>query len=276
LTRSFFDKEHPMSADDGVVIEKRGTTLVLTMSNPGRRNAFYPEMRARMIDALRDAAHDADVRAVVLTGADGHFCSGADLVRAAAVRNSGARTVISAREALKEVHRLLRVIVGGARPVIAAVEGDAFGAGLSMAAASDRVFAATNARFGAAFSKIGIFPDMGMLYTLPLRVGTANARHLMMLGAPIDGEHAHRLGLVDELAPPGRALDKALAYAAQFADIAPIPVTLIKAALNSGINCVEDAMRFELDCQPLLTSSADAQEGIAAFREKRKPRFTGM
>ena len=266
-----------MSVVDGVQLENQGCALVITMNNPGRRNAFYPEMRTRMINAMREAAADNAVRAIVLTGADGHFCVGADLTRAAQLRDQSPaqKGALAARENMKEVHRLLRVMMGGGRPVIAAVEGDAFGAGVSMAAASDRVFAAKNARFGSAFSKIGIVPDVGLLYTLPQRIGIAAARDLMYMGQPISGEQAHKLGLVDELTEPGQALPAALAYAQKFADLAPISIGLIKAALATGVNNMEDAMRLEIDLQPVASSSADAQEGMLAFREKRKPRFTG-
>jgi enoyl-CoA hydratase/carnithine racemase len=262
-----------MSFTDGVKLEKNGTTLVVTMSNPGKRNAFYQEMRVRIIDAMRETAADNSVRAIVLTGADGHFCAGADLSRVKT--NNLAKSVSSLRENMKEVHRLLRVMVGGARPVIAAVEGDAFGAGLSMSAACDRVFASKTARFGAAFTKIGVMPDVGLLYTLPLRVGIAKARDMMMLAEPMSGEAAHKAGLVDELTEPGGALDAALAYANRFADIAPIPISLIKAALATGVTSIEDAMRIELDMQPICSLSNDCSEGIKAFQEKRKPRFTG-
>ena len=262
-----------MAIVDGVNLEKHGTTLVMTMSNPGRRNAFYPEMRAQMINAMREAAADNSVRAIILTGADGHFCVGADLSRATA--NTAPKTVASLRENMKQVHHLLRGIVGGARPVIAAVEGDAFGAGMSMAAACDRVFVAKNARFGSAFTKIGIVPDVGLFYTLPQRVGLSKARDLMYLAEPVSGEEAHRIGLADELVEPGQALTAALAYAQKFANIAPIPISLIKAALATGIDNIDDAMRIELDYQPICSMSADAQEGIQAFKDKRKPNFTG-
>src|SRR5579872_5439120 len=124
-----------VSIEDGVQLDQEGCALVITMSNPGRRNAFYPEMRNRMLDVMRGAAADNSVRAIVLTGADGHFCSGADLTRAVALRDQqpARRGPLAARESLQDVQRLLRVIVAGGRPVIAAVEGDAFGGGMAMA-----------------------------------------------------------------------------------------------------------------------------------------------
>jgi enoyl-CoA hydratase/carnithine racemase len=263
-----------MSFIDGLKLEKQGCALVMTMSNPGRRNAFYAEMRARMITAIRESAADNDIRAIVLTGADGHFCAGADLQRSAA--NAAApKTPMTVRENMKQVHHLLRGIVQGPKPFIAAVEGDAFGAGLSMTAASDRVFVSKTARFGAAFTKIGIIPDTGLLYTLPQRVGMACAKDLMMIGEPFSGERAFQIGLADELVEPGKALEAALAYAQKFADLAPSAIGLTKAALANGITSIDEVMRVELDYLATVVMSADAAEGILAFKEKRKPKFTG-
>jgi len=259
-------------AVDGVIVERRGQAVVLTMSNPGRRNAFYPEMRRKLAELLWSMGMESQVRAFVLTGEGGHFCAGADLSRS---RSDAERTPITIRENMKDVHKLLRGIVAGARPVIAAVEGDAFGAGMSMAAASDRVFAGRTARFGAAFTKIGLMPDMGALYTLPQRVGLSKARDLMYLATPIGAEEAARLGLVDELVEAGGALDAALGYAAQLAEMPPLAISYTKAALATGVSSMEDAMRLELDLLPTLALSEDCREGVAAFKEKRKPKYSG-
>ncbi len=263
-----------MSFIDGLKLEKQGCALVMTMSNPGRRNAFYAEMRTRMITAIRESAADNDIRAIILTGADGHFCVGADLQRSTANANAP-KTPMTIRENMKQVHHLLRGITQGAKPFIAAVEGDAFGAGLSMTAASDRVFVSKTARFGAAFTKIGIIPDTGLMYTLPQRVGMACAKDIMFIGEPFSGEKAFQIGLADEMVEPGKALEAALAYAQKFADLAPSAIGLTKAALANGITSIDDVMRVELDYLATVVMSADAAEGILAFKEKRKPKFTG-
>lgn len=259
-------------AVDGVIVERRGQAVVLTMSNPGRRNAFYPEMRRKLAELLGSMGMESEVRAFVLTGEGGHFCAGADLSRS---RAGTERTLITVREGLKDLHKLLRGIAAGARPVIAAVEGDAFGAGMSMAAASDRVFAGRTARFGTAFAKIGLMPDMGALYTLPQRVGLSKARDLMYLATPIGAEEAARLGLVDELVEAGGALEAALGYASQLAEMPPLAIAYTKAALATGVTSMEDAMRLELDLLPTLALSDDSMEGVAAFKEKRKPKYSG-
>lgn len=260
-----------IEAVDGVIVERRGAVVILTMSNPGRRNAFFPEMRRKLADTLCSVGMDSEIRAFVLTGEEGHFCAGADLSRS----RPAERTPITVRENTKDVNRLLNGIHAGARPVITAVEGDAFGAGMSMASASDKVFAGRTARFGAAFTKIGILPDMGLLYTLKTRVGLPKARELMYLSIPIGAEEAHRIGLVDELTEPGGALAAAVKYAEQLAEMPPLAIAYTKGALATGVNSIEDATRLEVDLQPILALSEDAKEGVAAFKEKRKPRFVG-
>jgi enoyl-CoA hydratase/carnithine racemase len=258
---------------DGVLVERRGSTVVLTMSNPGRRNAFFNEMRNRLADCLLEFGMQKEVRAFVLTGADGHFCAGADLARAAPDVEARPST-LALRERMKEVHRLLRAMTSGVRPVIAAVEGDAFGAGLSMASACDWVVATRTSRFGSAFARLGILPDVGLLYTLPQRVGMPKARDMMIRARPIGGEEALRIGLADELAEPGTALAAALKYAEEVAELAPLTIAHVKTSLDS-VRSLEDAMRLELDLQPALALSADCKEGMRAFMEKRAPRFEG-
>lgn len=261
-----------MSFQEGVKVERQGTVAIVTMSNPERRNAFYPEMRRQLTATLNALGADTELRAVVLTGDGAHFCAGADTSR---MRQAGTPTPIQVRENMKDVAQLLRAIAGGGKPIIAAVEGDAFGAGFAMALACDVVVAARNARFGSVFTKVGLLPDMGMLYTLQQRVGPVKARQLMMLGTPVDGAEAARIGISDELAEPGQALAAALAFAARFDEPAPVVVSLIKGALATGVNSIEDAIRLEYDLQPMLASTQDRIEGMAALKEKRKPRFTG-
>jgi 2-(1,2-epoxy-1,2-dihydrophenyl)acetyl-CoA isomerase len=263
-----------MSFDEGMHVGRTEGIAIVTMSNPERRNAFYPEMRRKLTAILLDLGGEADVRAIVLTGHEGHFCAGADVSR---MRRGDTRTpgALQVRETMKEVSQLLRLIAAGSKPVIAAVEGDAFGAGLSIAAASDVVVASRDARFGAPFTKIGILPDMGLLFTLPRRVGLSRAKQMMMLAEPMGGEEAARIGLVDRLCEPRDALRAAIEFGGRFTAVAPVPVALIKAALADGVTSIEDAIRIERDLQPLLSSTSDAQEGITAFKEKRKPGFLG-
>lgn len=258
---------------EGVKVARHASTAIITLSNLASRNAFYPEMRRQLTSTLRDLGTATGVSAIIITGAHGHFCTGADLKRVAA--RAEPPTAMETRENMKEVLELFRQIRGGPRPVIAAVEGDAYGAGCSIALACDVVVTAPTARFGIAFTRIGLFPDMGMIYTLRERVGPTRARRMMMSGAVIDGRTAHDVGVADELVDDGDVLGRALEVAREFDAVAPIPVALIKAAMSADQSGIERAIETELDLVPLAASSEDAREGIAANRERRRPQFRG-
>lgn len=227
-------------------------------------------MSEKLIEAVSSTS-TKDIRAIVLTGHGGHFCAGADvtLFSVDAAARSGPP------EGILRGHRLLRAIIDSPVPVIAAVEGDTFGAGLSIAAASDYLIAAKTARFGAAFSKIGLMPDLGLLFSLPQRVGPGRAKRIMMLSEPFGALDAAASGLVDEVVEREEAASSALKLASAFANVAPLSVAAIKTAFRSGIATADDAMAFELHHVPRLLASEDYREGIAAFREKRQPDFTG-
>lgn len=258
-------------SEDGVLEDRRNGSLVIAMTNSGRRNAFHPDMRRRMCDLLIEASRDPSVRVVILTGADGHFCAGADLKRVADADAS--REALQGR--LASMHELLHLIVTGPKPVVAAVEGDAFGAGLSMAVAADVLVASRSARFGASFAKIGLLPDMGLLHTLPLRIGLPTARRLLMTARTVDAQEALTIGLVDELTDPGNALTRALAYAEEIQKAAPLSLAAIKTAFADTPISLEAAMALELDVVPTLMGSEDYRIARDAFLNKTTVRFQG-
>lgn len=263
-----------MSAPADISIERRGPVAILTMINPGRRNAFSPESRRKLTDYLNELAVTEEIRAIVLRGDGDHFCAGANLVPTPGVPVQK-RSPMQVRENTKDLYRLVRAIAANPKPIIAAVEGDAFGGGLAFAAACDVLVAARTARFGTAFTAIGLMPDLGLLYSLPQRVGVVKARQMLMLSSRVDGVEAFRIGLADELTEPGQALERALAWAEKFNEVAPVAVSLTKESLARGITSIEDAMRTEVDLLPFVQTTEDRVEGVAAFREKRKPAFKG-
>ncbi|MGA0595097.1 enoyl-CoA hydratase/isomerase family protein [Enterovirga sp. CN4-39] len=260
-----------MSSEETAILreDRDGPVLILTMNYPQRRNALSLPLRAALIDALTAAMADTAVRAVVLCGAEGNFSSGGDLSSMEGV------TGVSGRERLANVHRLIRLLVTGEKPVIAAVEGYAFGAGLSLAAACDIVVASRTAKFGCSFNKIGLMPDLGAVWTLPLRMGLGRAKHIMLRGQTFGAEEAERWGIAEVLADPGQAVAEAVAIAHELAAVSPLSNGYTKALLSRMPRDLEEMLRAEADAQAVLFTSEDFDEGRRAFLEKRKPAFAG-
>lgn len=242
---------------------------VIRLNYPAKRNALSLELRAELIATIETAMADPAVRALVLTGSGGAFCAGGDI---SSMQNVAG---VAGRQRLANLHRLARLVVAGPKPVIAAVEGYAYGAGMSLALLCDQVVAASDAKFCCSFGKIGLMPDMAALWTVPQRVNAGWVKRLLMLAEEIDGDTAGRIGLADQVTAPGEALSAALALAAKFAALAPLPVGFIKAALARGPQPLEALLAQEADGQALLFNSADFAEGRDAFLAKRKPVFTG-
>jgi enoyl-CoA hydratase/carnithine racemase len=254
-----------------IQVTRDGAVAIVTINLPQRRNAMGRAAR----QALRDTVHrlmvdDPDSRALVLTGAGGHFCAGAD------ISEMTQRTILQSREILRESCEVVRDLCGGPKPVVAAVEGVAFGAGLSLVAACDYVVAAESARFCAAFLRVGLVPDTGIFWTLPKKIGMTHARALLSLASEIDGTRALRIGLANQVTEPGAALPAAIAYARELARNPPLGMALTKAALTSGADNMDAALRAEIDYQPILRQSQDHLEAARAFMEKRDPVFTGQ
>ena len=252
---------------DDVLLETRdGEIAVLTLNNPGRRNALSLALREALVAALERLEGDGAVRAIVLTGADGNFSSGGD------ISGMNATDLAAGRERFRINHRLVRLMIKSAKPLIAAVEGWAAGAGVGLALACDTIVAGAEARFVLSFGKVGLIPDFGLLHTLPLRVGQGRARQMMLYGEPVGAAAALEIGLVDQMVPPGTALTAALDRARLFTATAPLPVGLTKQYLASGLDA---ALDWERDMQSTLFLTADHAEGKAAFLGKRAPNFSG-
>ena len=252
----------------GRIIEMREAAIVtLTLQNAGKLNAFTQGMRDGLIEAFGRLNQDAECRAIVLTGADGNFSAGADML------GWGEKTVQECRMRLKRGGAsLMREMVAGSKPIIAAVEGYAYGAGLALCAAADHLVASSSSRFCCAFTKVGFIPDLALMYTLPRRVGAAKAKQLIALADTIDGIRAETIGLVDEITAPGAALARAHEVALRYCETPPLAFELMKSAFARDL---ESMIQAEIDLQPYAWLSQDHEEGKRAFAEKRKPRFTG-
>ncbi len=257
------------TAGGTVTARRDGPVTILSLAYPERRNALSIPLRAVLLKELEAATADETVRVIVITGEGDHFCSGGDISSFDGVTSLGGRL------RMQRVHPIIRLMVRGEKPVIAAVEGHAAGAGLCLAAACDMVVASQSARFSCTFNKIGLFPDLGGAWTLPLRMGLGRAKMMMMSGRVLDAEAAERQGLVEVVAETGQALSEAVKLAHDIARTAPLSNGMVKAVLARGTTGLDETPAAEADAQGLLYGSEDFQEGRTAFMEKRAPSFRG-
>ena len=256
-----------------VTVARHDDAVILTLDDPGGINSISDEMRAELLEAIEAAHADPQVRAIVLTGAGGNFSAGGNLKQMQTP--GGGSDPDRFRRRLMPLHRVVELIVGGPKPVVAAVEGIAFGAGLSLAAACDHVVASDSARFAASFGKVGLTADCGLVWTLPQRTGLSIARDMLLTARQVAADEALRIGIIDQLVPAGGALEAALAKAAEYRPVAPLSIAAMKYAFAQGPGSLAETLSLERQQQPMLSMTQDHHEGIAAFKEKRAPAFIG-
>jgi len=254
--------------DPAVLVAQTGPVRTLTLNRPARRNALDLDDRRALLAALADAEHDRDCRAVVLTGAQGVFCAGGDI-------RSMSQDPEEARTRLTVIGDIARALVQSTKPVVCAVEGGAFGLGLSLVAASDYVVAAEDARFAASFAKIGLTADGGLSWSLTQRVGPGRAKEIILFADDFTADQAHRMGLVGEVVPPTEVMDRAVHRAGRLAAASPAMVAGTKRIFAQERQDLESVLAAEVDVQAELLAGDDFAEGRAAFFERRKPVFTG-
>jgi enoyl-CoA hydratase/carnithine racemase len=257
------------AAEAPVLVRREGNIAVLTLNNPRRMNAFSLAMREQMWERLVELEADASCRAIVLTGAGGNLCAGGD------IKEMAQRPVLQGRMRMELAVRIFRLLATGPKPFLCAVEGNAAGCGVSLAAVSDYCVAASDAKFKVAFIKVGLIPDVGGLWSIPRRVGHRKAMELAAFAEGFDAHEALRIQLINAVCEPGKALEHTLAAAEKFAANPPIAMALLRSALNSEANSVDDACRTEITYQATLQNSEDFGEAARAFLEKRPPKFTG-
>ncbi len=257
-----------------VLVETRDGIVRLTLNRPDQLNAFNEAQHRALRGGLERARDDENCRVVVLTGAGRGFCAGQDLSERDPKAEGGPSNLDDTLDRL--YNPLVRLIRDLPKPVIAAVNGVAAGAGANIALACDMVIAARSARFIQAFCKLGLVPDSGGTWTLPRLVGQARAKGLMLTGEAISAEDAERFGMIWKAVDADDFENEVNGLAEHFAAAPTFGLGLLKQAVNESMaNSLDAQLDLERDLQARAGKSRDFAEGVSAFLEKRAPKFTG-
>ena len=252
-------------------LEVADAIATITLDRPDALNALTVPLKTELLAAFRTIARDRAVRAVVLTGAGRAFCAGQDLKER--LEPDAAPLAIEVRERYNPIITAMRRLD---QPIVGAINGVAAGAGASLAFACDIRLAAEGASFVLAFGRIGLVPDSGATWFLPRLVGPAKAAELALLGESLSAADAERFGLVARVVPAEALADESRAVAARLAGLAPRAMALTKRALERSWSVdLDAALEDEAYRQGIAGATADHTEGLAAFLDKRPPRFTG-
>jgi len=241
----------------------------LTLNYPERKNALSMTMCGEIAEAIRQVRADERVRAMILAGAGTHFCSGGDI--------SAMQDEIAApqgRRQLQQAHGWLEDLIQLDVPVIAAVDGAAYGAGFSLALTADIILATPRARFGLPFLRMGVIPDCGMLYTLPRMIGLQRAKALLFSMRELNAEAAQDLGIVMEIVPEASLAERAHALARAFTEASPVAVGLTKQALNASLNQdLHTMLAMEANGQGIAFSTGYRREATDRFMTRQPLRY---
>jgi 2-(1,2-epoxy-1,2-dihydrophenyl)acetyl-CoA isomerase len=254
-----------------VEVDAEAGVATVTLNRPDALNSLTVPMKQALLAAFRRLERDASVRAVVLTGAGRAFCAGQDLRER--LEPDAAPLGVEVRERYNPIIRAMR---GLPKPIVGAINGVAAGAGASLAMACDIRLASDAATFSLAFGRVGLVPDSGATWFLPRLVGATRAVELALLNDPVSAADAVRFGLAGRMVPAAELATEAKALAARLAAGAPRAIALTKRALNAAWDRdLDAALDYEAHLQDMAGRTKDHAEGLAAFVEKRAPRFTG-
>jgi 2-(1,2-epoxy-1,2-dihydrophenyl)acetyl-CoA isomerase len=259
-------------------VEKRDSIGRILLDRPEKKNAIDPRMARELADVLDDFEADGDVRAVLIRGAGGNFCSGGDLQpsHGPEPRRPGSPASVTLDVMNRVYGRAIRALHNHPKPVVALVEGVAAGAGANLALACDLVYASTSARFCEIFVRRGLSLDCGGSWLLPRLVGMQRAKELAFFGDWVSAETAKEYGLVNEIYAAGSLEAAVDGKLAALAERPPIALAQIKQSFHRASTLsMTEALEIEAVAQAACTATEDTAEGMRAFLEKRPPRFTG-
>jgi len=268
-------------SEPAVLYEKSGGVATVTMNRPEFRNAINPEMLCRLADAWQDVNDDPDVRVAILTGAgDKAFCAGADLDRLVRMMQGLRPPETDFDERIKAdytiIYKGLLRNYQVNKPIIAAVRGFCVAGGTEILSCTDIRIAGEDARFGLAEVKWSLFPMGGSTVRLPRQISYCNAMEILLTGEQLSAERALQMGLINKVVPPNEVLSEAHRYADIINSNGPLAVQAVKRSVLAGIGLPpEQALEKEMEIGIPVSMSEDCKEGTKAFKEKRKPVFTG-
>lgn len=255
-----------------VLQERHGATQVIRLNRPERRNAFDLEVRAALAQALLAARDDSDVKVLVITGSAGVFCAGGDL----RALSEAKRPIHLDRDRIRRLHPWFRELVNLEKPVIAAVDGPAFGAGFNLALACDFIIGTPRTRFCAAFGRIGLVPDLGGFFLLPRIVGLQRAKDIVFSAREIGADEAMRLGILHSVVEPDALLGAALAMAERYHHASTEALGMAKNILNRSFNLDQDTLaELESAAQAIALHSPYHAQAVENFLNKRPLAFNG-
>lgn len=254
-----------------ITAARDGHAFIITLNRPEKRNAISTAVMDEMMAAAAEAAEDANVRGIIITGGPEYFSAGADLNEAQSL-DSPARTLAY----LRRWHRLCRTFEEHDKPVIAAIEGFCMTGGCEFVLACDIRVGAVGSSYAITSARIGTVAGAGGTQRIARIIGPAKALEIMFDADPIDAEEAHRIGLINKLAPKGEALSRAKAMVEHYATRAPLSHAFIKHTVYTGLQMdLVSALDYESFIVATIYGTKDRREGIGAFLEKRKPNFRG-